>query len=264
MDLGLFVHFARLRMRERMEYRAAYVFGVVAQIMGWGANYAVIYLLLHRFRTINGWTWPQIAFLFSLDLLSYGLGAAFAFSPMVELEQMVADGSFDTILVRPLDPLLHLAARKYNVGYLAHIILSGTFLLWSVRILGVAWMPQDVIFVVLAIAGASCLQAAALIAVGSLAFIVVRTRFAFGLYFTLKGFLAYPVTLYAASIQWLLTVVVPLAFINFYPAALVLHKEGAVLPSAAGWATPVVGLGALLVAYSLFRRGVGRYQGAGG
>ena len=91
-----------------------------------------------------------------------------------------------------------------------------------------------------------------------------RTRFAFGLYFTLKGFLAYPVTLYAAGIQWLLTVVVPLAFINFYPAALVLHKGGAVLPSAAGWVTPLVGLGALLAAYGLFRRGVGRYQGAGG
>jgi ABC-type glutathione transport system ATPase component len=51
---------------------------------------------------------------------------------------------------------------------------------------------------------------------------------------------------------------------NFYPAALVLHRGGAVLPSAAGWATPLVGLGALLAAYGLFRRGVDRYQGAGG
>jgi ABC-2 type transport system permease protein len=250
-------------MRERMEYRAAYVLGIVAQIMGYGSDYAVIFLLLRRFQTLNGWTWPQVAFLYSLDLFSYAIGASVAF-PMLELEQMVADGSFDVVLVRPLDPLLHLMARKYNVGYAAHIILSGAFLVWAVGRLGLALTPLHLLYLTLAIAGASCLQAAMLILLGSLAFLIVRSGVLMGLYYTLKGFVSYPLTLYGVGIQWLLTLVVPLAFINFYPAALLLDKGGAVLPVAAGWLAPLVGPALLALAYRVFAGGVARYQGAGG
>jgi ABC-2 type transport system permease protein len=262
--IGLFVRFVRLRVRERMEYRGAYLLGVGAQILGWGADYAVIYLLLQRFGTLNGWTWEQVAFLFSLNLFTYAIGASFTFNPMTEVEDMVADGSFDTVLVRPLDPLLQLVARRYNVGYVAHIVISAGFLAWSAGRLGIDWGPAELTYLALAIVGAACLQAAALIAIGSLAFILVRTGEVFGLYYALKGFQSYPITLYHVAIQWLLTLAVPLAFVNFYPASFLLGKEGAVLPAAAGLAAPLVGAAALLGAYRLFRVGVDRYQGAGG
>ena len=264
MDLSLYLHFAGLRLRERMEYRVAYLFGIVGQILGYGAEYAVIFLLLNRFQSIDGWTFPEIALLFSLNIFSYALGAAFAFSPMVELEQMVVQGNFETILTRPLNPLLHLSARKYNVGYVAHVILAGAFLVWSVGLLGAGWGPLSFVYLALAIAGAACLQAAGLIAVGALSFFFVRSSFAFNLYFTLRGFVSYPLTVYGAGIQWLLTLVFPLAFINFYPAALLLGRDGAVLPAVAGLAAPLVGPVALYLAYRFFLAGVGRYQGAGG
>lgn len=264
MDVSLFLHYARLRLRERMEYRAAYVLGIVAQILGWGGDYAVIFLLLSRFQSINGWTWPQVAFLFSLELFSYALGASFAFSPMVELEAMVVQGQFEIILVIPLEPLQHLAARKYNLGYLAHVIISGAFLLWSVNHLGVALGPLLAAYIVLSLISATCLQAAALIALGSSAILVVRSNYLFLLYYTLKGFIVYPITVYHVSIQWLITLVIPIAFINYYPASLLLGKGGAVLPTAAGWIAPLVGPIALLATYHLFRAAVKRYQGAGG
>lgn len=237
MELGLFLHFARLRMRERMEFRCAYLLGIVAQIMGYGSDYAVIFLLLRRFQSLNGWSWPQIAFLYSLDLFSYAIGASVAF-PMLELEQMVADGSFDVVLVRALDPLVHLMARKYNVGYAAHVLLSGAFLLWSVGQLGLALTPLRLLYLVLVIIGVACLQAAMLVLFGSLAFLIVRSGYVMGLYHTLKGFTSYPLALYGVAIQGLLTLVVPLAFINFYPAALLRGKSSAVLPPAAGWIAP--------------------------
>lgn len=54
MTLALFWHHVRLRMRERMEYRGAFLLGVVAQGIGYGAELAVVWLLLHRFETIVG------------------------------------------------------------------------------------------------------------------------------------------------------------------------------------------------------------------
>lgn len=264
MSVALFLHFVKLRMRERMEYRGAYLLGIVAQVLGWGAEYAVIYLLLHRFESIGGWTWPEVAFLFSLDLFSYALGASFAFSPMIELERMVVRGDFDTILARPLNPLLHLSARKYNVGYLAHVIISGSFLAWSVGQLGGAWGPAGFAYLVVAILAAACLQAAALIAIGSITFVVIQSHFAFSLYYSLKSFLSFPLTVYGIGVQWLLTFAIPLAFINFYPASLLLSKDGGILSPAVGLIAPVVGPATLYAAYRLFGAAVSRYQGAGG
>jgi ABC-2 type transport system permease protein len=264
MNFGLFVHFDGLRLRERLEYRSAYLLGMTAQMLGYSAEYLLIYLLLRQFPSINGWTWPEVAFLFSLDLFSYAVGASFVYSPMIELEEMIVQGNFETILARPLDPLLHLCARKYNVGYLAHVLLAGAFLIWSIGRLGTAWSPVSVVYLVLAIFGASCLQAAVLIAVGSLTFWIVRSDVAFTLLFNLKSFLSYPLTLYGVGIQWLLTLVVPLAFVNFYPASLLLGKDGAILPASVGWLAPIVGIAAVLLTYRLFRAGVSAYQGAGG
>jgi ABC-2 type transport system permease protein len=264
MDLRLFLHFASLRIRERMEYRGAYFIGILAQIVGWGGDYAVVYLLLSRFNSLNGWTWPEVALLFSLELFTYAVGASFVSSAVVELEQMIVDGSFDSVLVRPLDPLLYLAARKYNVGYVAHILISGAFLVWSLGHIGVKIGVLTVGYLAAAVVGAACLQAAALIALGAIAFLAVRSSHVFGLYFWLKRFLVYPINIYGLGVQLLLTLVVPLAFINFYPASLILGKEGAVGPSALGWLTPLIGPIALFGAHRLFGIAVGKYQGAGG
>jgi ABC-2 type transport system permease protein len=263
MDLGLFFHFARLRMRERMEYRMAYLTGILAQIIGWGGEYMVVWMVLHRFRTLNEWTWPEVAFLFSLQLLTYALGASFVFSAMVELEPMVAQGEFDTVLVTPVDPLLYLAARKYNVGYVAHILLASGFLLWCTRELSVSWTPLSVAYLAGAVIGGACIQAAALIAVGSRIFGSVRLGGAFSLYFSVKEFASFPMSLYGPAIQWVLTFVIPLAFINFYPASMLLGKRDGLLRGPILLAAPAVGPALLWGASRLFKSGISRYQGAG-
>ena len=264
MDAGLYWHFIRLRLRERMEYRGAYFLQIWAQAIGWGGDYAVIAVLLHRFPAVNGWTFPEVVFLFSLELFSYAVGASLVYGAMTQLDTLVVEGALDTYLVRPLDPLAHLAARWYTPGHVAHLVISSAFLVWSVVLLGMAWSVPGALYFLLALAGAACLQAAALIAVGSLSFLWVRASHAFSLYFAVKSFVSYPATLYGAGVQWLLTLVVPLAFVNFYPAALLLGKDSGVLPSPLLWAAPLVGPCALLAARRAFRSGLGRYQGAGG
>jgi ABC-2 type transport system permease protein len=263
-SLGLFLRFAGLRARERTAARGAFGLGVAAQMLGWAGDYAVVWLLLHRFESLGGWTWPQVAFLFSLELCTYALAGAFVANAMFELEQLVADGGLEALLTRPLDPLLHVCARRFQVGYLAHLLTSGLFLGWAAGRLDVAWDAPRLAYLAAAVAGGACLQAALLILLGALPFVAVRASAAWGLYYPLKGFLAYPLTLYGAGVQWLLTLAVPLAFVNFYPAALLLGKGDGALVAALGWVAPLVGPALLLVAARAFGAGVARYQGASG
>lgn len=263
MSLALFWHFFRLRLRERMEYRGAFLIGLLAQGLSYVADVLVIWILVHRFGTVGGWGWNEIALLYSLNLVSYAIGAAFTYS-QTELEGMVQRGTFDGILVRPLNPYLSLAAQQFNVGYIGHIVIAAGVFAWSLGNLEVTWAPLSVLYLILAVIGGSMIQAAVLTLLGAWSFLFVRATFLFGFAGTLRTFITYPISIYSAAIQVVLTVLVPFAFVNFYPATVLLGKDGTIFPGWIGWLAPVVGVLALGFAYRMWMRGVNRYQGAGG
>ena len=264
MSLSVFWHYVRLRLKERLEYRGAFLIGMGAQMLAYCATYLVTWMLLQRFETISGWGWPEVAFLYSLNLLTYALGAAFTFSQMTALEQMVTRGTFDGVLIRPLNPYLALAAQMFNVGYLGHVILSAGVLFWAATQLDIAWSARNVIFLSLSIASGMFIQAGLLTLLGAWAFLFIRSSFLFSLYGALRGFISYPISVYGTLIQLLLTAVLPLAFVNFYPSTILLSREGQMLPGWVGWLTPLIGPLFFWLSYELWMRGVNRYQGAGG
>ncbi len=263
MTAGLFWHFMRLRMRERMEYRGAFLIGLLAQGLAYVAEFTVIWVLVNRFGTLGGWGWEEVAFLYALNLMSYAIGAAFTYS-QTELENMVQKGTFDNLLTRPINPYLNLAAQQFNVGYIGHIVVSIGILVWALGNLDVAWSLWNGFFVVLALIGASFIQAAIMTLLGAWSFIFVRATFLFGFAGTLRTFITYPITIYSAAIQVVLTVVIPFAFVNFYPAAVLLDQDGQLFPGWIGWLTPLVGALVFLLSYRVWMGGVNRYSGAGG
>jgi ABC-2 type transport system permease protein len=262
--LAVYWHFLRLRLRERLEYRGAFLIGLVSQGLGYAADFTVMWILIHRFGSLGGWHWEAIAFLYSLNLMSYAIGAAFTYSPMTELETMVQRGTFDGVLVRPLNPYASLTAEKFNVGYLGHILIALGILIWSINQLTIDWTVGRMVFLVAALIGASLIQAAILTLLGAWSFTFVRAQFLFGFAGSLRTFVTYPITIYGTAIQVVLTAIVPFAFVNFYPASVLLGKDGQFFPEWVGWLTPLVGLAAFALAYKVWMRGVNRYQGAGG
>jgi ABC-2 type transport system permease protein len=264
MSGSLFLHFVRLRFRERLEYRGAFLLGLLAQALGYTADFIVFWIIVHRFGALGGWTWSEIALLYSLNLMSYAIGAAFTFSPMTELETMVRQGTFDGVLIRPLNPYLSLTAEKFNVGYLGHLLLAGGILTWSLQQVDVAWTPGNLVFLGAGLIGASLIQAGILTILGAWSFVFVTSGFLFGIAGSLRTFVLYPITIYHAIVQVVLTVAFPIAFVNFYPASILIGKHSEIFPDWTGWLTPMVGMAIFTVAYRAWMRSVNRYQGAGG
>lgn len=264
MSWTLFLHHARLRLKERMEYRAAFLLGLVAQVIGYGAGFMVLWLTLQRFDVIGGWGWPEIAFLYSLQILTYALGSAFAYSPMIELEKSVQQGNFDQVLIRPLDPFMTLAAQMFNVGYLSHVLLSVTILIWSLTQVDVDWTAPLALYFAMSVVSGSFVVAAIFTFIGSWSLTIVRTDAIFNLMYSTYDFVRYPITIFGTTIQIFLTAVIPVALTNFYPAAVILGKDTGVFPSEFGWFAPLLGPALMYLAYKRFNTSINKYQGAGG
>ena len=84
------------------------------------------------------------------------------------------------------------------------------------------------------------------------------------LLFNVKGFTNYPITIYPKAIQILLTFILPFAFINFYPASLLLGKavpEG--FPAVLPYLTPVVGIICFTLSVLLWNWGLKHYKSTG-
>jgi ABC-2 type transport system permease protein len=264
MTFRLFGQLVRLLTKERLEYRADFLLGILAQMISYTADYLVIWLFIRQFDSLAGWTWPEIAFLYSIGLFTYALGASFSFVQMRELEGHVKNGTFDSLLVKPVNPYLYLVCRGFNLAYIAHLTISGSVLVWSLTSLDMEWTALSVLYLVLTVIGGALIQAGFMSLIGATSFVWVRTGFLFTLFFKLKDFISYPLPVFGTFIQLLLTFVIPFAFINYYPAAFLLSHDTSFLSSWAMWIVPAVGPLSYWIGYRVWMLSVNRYQGAGG
>ncbi|MGO8499735.1 ABC transporter permease, partial [Rhizobium ruizarguesonis] len=74
--------------RSKMEYRGALWLNRLAPILSYGSVFATIGILLARFDTLGGWTWPALALLFLFPLLSSSLFSSLLFFPFLSLSSL--------------------------------------------------------------------------------------------------------------------------------------------------------------------------------
>ena len=224
----------------------------------------MIYLLVRRFGQLQGWLPEEVIVLYALTLLSYGISGLFFMGTMGQLEQLVLRGELDQYLTKPLNPLLQMTARTFNLGYANHVVLSMSVLVVTLRAMNLSWSPVKEAYLLLAITGAALIQCAVWLGTGSAAFWLTRAGNVQALLLhDLRQASSYPVSIYGRGVQAALTFVLPWAFVGLYPAAFLLDRPMTAAERVAGALAPLVGLATFGVAYRLWRRGLDSYQGGG-
>ena len=204
-------------------------------------------------------------FLYAAGLLSYAIGASFAFNVCMAMRDFAVSGTLDEALIRPVSTFPYLIATHYNLGYIAHIIITVIALAVSIAQLGIAstwtflyWLW----FVVLILAGAVINGCMMLL----LEFPALRTRSrspANILFWGFWGVKIYPITIFPRSIQLIFTVALPYAFINFYPMQVLLGKRDGLFMPYTLWLSPVVAVVLLGLTALCWRIASGKYESAG-
>lgn len=262
--VNLHARLVAIQLRSLLEFRAAFLLGAAAQFLTYGAEFAVIWLLVDRFQQVGGWSADEVMLLFALNLTSYAIAATFFFNTVRDLAEMIRTGSLDQILRWPVPPFLTLAASSVNIAYAAHLTLSITALVISIGRIGV---PVDLRFLVslgVALIGAVLVQGAIFVATGSLDFWLTQGgEVLFNLLWDLRELVKYPIDIYPIWIQVVLTFGLPLGFITYYPAQAIIGREtaGLIQPGALG----ILAVGLVLFggAYGLWRLGLRRYNSTG-
>lgn len=254
----------RMFIRSQMEYRGAFWLDRFAQILSYGSVFATISILLSRFDTLGGWTWSELALLYSFQLLAYSLGAAMSFTQLRDLEEQVRLGTYDALLVKPFSPWVYLIFSGLNIGYAGHIILAVPLMAWAVFSVDFAWTLPAALFFVAALLSATLLTAALITMIGATALIWVRSNHLFSIFFGFWELMRYPLNIFPGPIQLTLLTAVPLALTSSVPVGALLGKP---IPILGAWAEPASLLAGplwALLAMAYWRYANSKYQGAGG
>jgi len=250
--------------KSKMEYKFTFGFSVFAIIVFYIGQLGIILVIMNKFKTINGWTLGEMAFLYGLLVFSQGI-TFLVFNALNHFERFIIQGEFDRVLIRPLNPLIQVLCSGLQISSVAHFIIGVTAIIFGSVSAGLEWSFGKLIFLAFVIGGAVLILGGIRIIVSAVAFWTVRNRaLVHILVYSSKEFILYPVSIYNPWIQWFLTFIFPLAFINFYPAGYFLHKSGQFMfHPVLQFMTPVVGLIIFLSSLLLWRYGINRYQSTG-
>ncbi|XEC93607.1 ABC transporter permease [Paenibacillus tarimensis] len=256
--------FARLAIQRQLEYPLFLISWLLMIPIQYFAGVWMLKIIVDRFQPLNGWGFPELAFIYGLGLLSHGVMVVL-FITTWHMDRMVTEGGYDRLLLRPMNVFFQLIASYFNFIGLIDLIPGVIIFLYGCHLVGFEWTFANVIKLLLVLTGGVLIRASLYISLGSIAFWTKRNGSLLGFAGAmLERGTMYPLAIYPYTIQVLFTFVVPIGFISYYPSLEFLGKSGGFgLPIGLAFWTPIIGIICFWLSQRLFVLGLKKYESAG-
>lgn len=261
----LFLAYAKSGIKSYFAYRLDAVMRTIAVFLRESASVIAIYLALLKFDSINGWNIDELIFLFSLIFITYALFIMF-FKSLRDFSMWVRRGDFDRVLLRPRGILTQLVLCGGDwLATFGHGALGITLFLLSAGRVGIRWNLGLALYYLASIVGGVLIQGALFLIFSTVSFYVVEASSLQNLIFwNMRRFVVYPISIYPKVIQTILIYIVPLAFVNYFPAQFFLQKaDMADYPVFLLYLSPFVGILLFGFAVIFWKLSLKRYQSTG-
>lgn len=259
----IYFHMVGASIRAQLQYRYAFVMNILGWAMSYVGTAVTTWVMLYSFQALEGWTFWELIFLFALSVLSWGVCVIFFFH-FRSLDQYILNGTFDRFLVRPVHPFFHFMAMKFDVGAFGQILFSVIAVWLAYDKLDLHWQLWKWVLLGGAVIGGTLIQGGTLVLISAIAFWTTRSeRLYWVIMFPAKSLLNYPLTIYPRLVQWVVTFILPFAFVNYLPALFLLDKKQTAYSPYWGFLSPLVGAVFFWLSWRFWIMGLNRYQSAG-
>lgn len=252
----LITQFLKTIMQSKVDFLMGLFGFFFAQIMG----IAFLYLVFEQIPSLQGWTLDQLIFIYGFAQIPRGIDHLFTDNIWLVAWWSVINGEFDRYMLRPMNIFFQVIAEKLQPDALGELLVG---MILVVRSLSKGIVITDllhfVLFFVSIFAGALIYTSIKLF-FASLAFWIKRSGPFLQVAYEMSDFAKYPTEIYAKGIRFLITWVVPFAFVAYLPASFFLKSDtsGVVIGIECGIAVIF-----WCIAYVVFDRGTHVYESAG-
>jgi ABC-2 type transport system permease protein len=261
--LRIYFKLLRISLLGRMQYRADFLTGMVSVILLNSILLSAMGLLVNRFQHLHGWRVWDLVFLYGLWVGGHSL-YSLLFWHLFMMEDFIVEGRFDQMLIRPIGVLVQFLGQGIQYMGVGDMLVSAGAISLAYRNLGLQWGIWQWLFLWVAVLSGTVIETSTYWIIGSLSFWTGRSRAGTNIVVRFMVLVQqYPVDLFGTWFRWVVTGLIPVAFMNYYPALLLLGKlEKAPYPWMA-FLSPVVAGAMLAAAYGVWRMGLRRYASSG-
>lgn len=254
----------RIGLRSAMQYRADFVVTAFGAVCYEAVSLAFVGVLVHAFGSIGGWTLVEVAFVYGIRAMGHALHGLLS-GQLWATDDVVRRGEFDRYLLRPVNPLVQLLTRRFQITAVGDLVFGLALLTITAIAAPVTWSLGSVVYLIVAVLGSALIESAVMLIIASLAFRLLGSNPILGVADTIfVTFGPYPLSVLPRGVAYLLTFLLPLAFAAFFPAAVLLDRtDDLYVPLWVAYASPVIGVLLYVIAVVFFHRQSRRYASPG-
>ena len=255
----MFFQYVGQYMKTRLQYRADMVVEVFSDLLFQAVNLVFILVVFGHTQLLSGWNRDEIIFIYGFFLVPFAVFGAF-FNIWDFNERYIVRGEMDRILTRPIHSLFQVVLERMELESLFGGITGILIMAYASIQLGLEFSWYDLVLFIVFVIGGALVYAGIFVAIATIGFWSDARTSIMPMMYNIGNYGRYPVDIYNATIRFILTWILPFAFVGVYPAAYFLGKEEWYMYS---FLTPVMGLVCFVVSVILWNSGVKRYRGAG-
>lgn len=249
--------------RGQMQYRASFLIRFFTDFISVFAEFLPIYFLVLKFGTLEGWSILELAILYGMVECSWALVET-SCNGFENFSDLLIKGELDRFLLRPRSVMLQVAASTFQLRRLGR--LAQGLLVLVIGCVGLGLGPLACCWIAMGVAGGTVFFTGILMLGAASQFWTLGQTSELQNMLTYGGSaaLTYPVSIYESWFRRVITFVIPLAFINYFPAMAALGRlEQAGIPQWVPACSPLVCVAVALVGHVLFAAGLRRYESTG-
>jgi ABC-2 type transport system permease protein len=262
---GSLAIFMKNEILAKFQYRGALWADLIFFVFGYGTQFLLIFLMVGKFGTLGGWNKYEVMLLYSMSILTYTLACAFFRGLFDDVPEKIRNGDFDQTLTKPMNPLAYEIVSAFSAYYSVHVLLGIAMLVFSFSMLHVHFTVVKLLMLILTLAGGTMIQGGILILFSSASFYLIGDNpLVYGIFVALRSLIENPISIFPRFVQVLLTVLIPFAFVSFYPAQYFLGKNDFLMfHPILQYLTLFIGIMTVGLAGLIWLYGVRRYESSG-
>ena len=261
----LYITFLKNYLKSKTEYKFSFFLDIISPFIIFVGIYLSIWIILLQFKQIGDWNMFDVLFMYNINLFCWGVSGFFLKVPMLELGGYIARGEFDIYLLRPVNSLLHLVLKNFDYPSIGIVSLSLIVFIAYLPEFNISWTISKLIFFPIILLSGTIIHCAIMIIAGALNFWFTKAEQAVNMtVYGVKRFIDYPIFIFNKAIQFIITFIIPYAFVNFYPSQYLLDKrEPVIFTPVFIFASPIVSIIFFCFYLVIWNVGIKKYQSTG-
>ncbi len=257
-NMQLYFSFFEASLKEVLIYRLDCIAGMISQIVTQLVSIIFVWITYQNTDNLAGWTFKQSLLLYGIMLTSIGL-VDLCFDSLYDIgPKYIREGTFDKILLRPVHPLISIIGESKAFTAFGYLGL-GLFI--TISMLAKLAIPITFVLILkiifFSIIGAAIIGA--IITIFSISsFWTYKSNEIIWTFFRMYTFTQYPIEIYNGFIKFLITCILPFAFVAYYPTMNYLGIDKYMT-----WLSPIIAIILWIIAVNVWNWALKKYRSTG-